>query len=87
MFWQNKAITKEELRKIDHEFGLMSVRQVRMEAEIDQLQQGLKVLRGFVNKKLKLEYDEAEEEPEIPIKEVHEDGFDELRQLRSIHGS
>lgn len=82
-----KGKIEQEQSDLVKEMGLMSARMVRLEAEIEVNSQAVKVLRGFVNKKLKLEVDEPDDEPDVPIKEVHEDGFDELRALRVEHGS
>jgi len=87
MSWWNKARTMQEQSNLMKEMGLMSARMVRLEAEITVNAQAIKVLRGFVNKKLKLEDDEPGDDPDVPIIKEHEDGFDGLRQLRSIHGS
>jgi len=86
MVWWNRAITKDEYTELFKMLQVLNVRQVKHEAQIDEVEQKIKVLRGFVNKKLKLDYDEPDEE-EIPvINDDHDDGFDSLRQLKKIHG-
>jgi len=83
MWWKkNKGETSELQSKLADMVSLLNVRMVKLEAEVDTVQQGLKVLRGFVNAKLKLEPDVEVEPEEEEEPEADSDGFDELRALR-----
>lgn len=79
MGWFSKAETKEEQSMLMQKVSEMTLRVIEVEAEVTILKQGLKVLRGFVNKKVGIEPDD-DEQPEIVIEES--DGFDNLRNLR-----
>ena len=80
MSWWNKPKTEQEqttLTKLMERMGLMDIEMVKMSAQLDNCDQKIKVLRGFMNKKLNLvdpEPEEADQEEEIPS-----DGFDFLR--------
>jgi len=79
MGWFSKVETKQEQSVLMQKVSEMTLRLIEVEAEVTVLKQGLKVLRGFVNKKVGIEPDD-DEQPEILIEES--DGFDSLRNLR-----
>jgi len=78
MFW-NKVKIKEEQSKIMQLLELTELKLIKFEARLDATEQAHKVLRGFVNKKVGIEPDSGEEEPDTV--EVVKDGYDELRKL------
>jgi len=78
MIWWPKAVIKQEQSKMMELLGLVELKLIKCEARLDASEQAIKVLRGFVNKKVGIEPDE-DEEPEIL---EDSDGFDTLRNLR-----
>jgi len=82
MFFWNRVKIKQIPDELLEEFKLLQLKQDRLEALLDNQQQQFKVLRGFVNRKVGIEPDKPDTEPEDDEEEDTDDGFDHLRQVR-----
>ena len=79
-----KVKLQQEQSELFKELGLTSAKLVKMQGNIDDLYQRLRTLRGFVNKRLKLDLPDPEEEKEdleIPGVAAFNDGFDQIRKI------
>lgn len=77
-FSKNKVDTRnsfEEQSKIWEHIKSMEVTIVKLEASVEKIEQLFRSLRGFINKKYKLEPADEETLKEDPV----DDGFDFLR--------
>ena len=88
MWLWDKVKSKQEQSELFKELGLTSAKLVKMQGNIDDLYQRLRTLRGFVNKRLKLDLPEPEdpekEDPEGPGDlgvTAFNDGFDDIRKI------
>lgn len=80
-FSKDKGQTREKQDLLWDKLSVITISVTKLEHEIENVKQGIKVLRGFVNRKFQMEDPEPEKEEEVIDTVPFSDGFDEIRKI------
>lgn len=80
-FRKNNQSTEEKQSLLYEKLSMITISMTKLEHEVEYVKQSIKVLRGFMNKKLKIEDPEPEKEEAVTEIVPFNDGFDEIRKI------